>query len=94
MPNPKEGLYYLNGSYKSIETLRLEAMKKGELPILKTPTLKRLTFTDYWSPRFIKRQEQILEAREQTTNTVEIVFPAERICINFMGDLHTGGEVD
>ena len=94
MPNPKEGLYYLDGSYKSIETLRLEAMKKGDLPVLKTPTLKRLTFTDYWSPRFVRRQEEVLEAREQQTNSVEIEFPAERICINFMADLHSGGEAD
>ena len=94
MPNPKEGLYYLDGSYKSIETLRLEAMKKGDLPVLKTPTLKRLTFTDYWSPRFVRRQEEVLEAREQQTNSVEIEFPAEKICINFMADLHSGGEAD
>ena len=69
-------------------------MKKGDLPVLKTPTLKRLTFTDYWSPRFVRRQEEVLEAREQQTNSVEIEFPAERICINFMADLHAGGEAD
>ena len=94
MPNQKEGLYYPDGSYKNRDTIIREAMTKGELPVLKTPTLKRLTFTDYWSPRFIKRQEEVLEAREQLTNNVEIQFPSERICINFMGDLHTGGECD
>lgn len=94
MPNQKEGLYYPDGSYKNRDTIIREAMTKGELPVLKTPTLKRLTFTDYWSPRFIKRQEEVLEAREQLTNNVEIQFPSERICINFIGDLHTGGECD
>ena len=94
MPNKKEGLYYSDGSFKSIQTLRLEAMKKGELPLMKTPVLKRLTFTDYWSPRFIQRQEQVLEAREQQTNSVEIEFPAEKICLNFIGDTHAGGESD
>lgn len=87
-------MYYPDGSYKNRDTIIREAMTKGELPVLKTPTLKRLTFTDYWSPRFIKRQEEVLEAREQLTNNVEIQFPSERICINFMGDLHTGGECD
>lgn len=87
-------MYYPDGSYKNRDTIIREAMTKGDLPILKTPTLKRLTFTDYWSPRFVKRQEEVLEAREQITNNVEIQFPQERICINFMGDLHTGGEVD
>lgn len=88
------GIYLTDGTFKSRDTIILESMKNGELPILKTPTLKRLTFTDYWSPRFIKRQEEVLEAREQLTNKVEIQFPSEKICINFIGDLHTGGECD
>ena len=92
MPIERAGLWYPDQTFKSRDTILVDSMKKGELPILKTPTLKRLTFTDYWSPRFVKRQDEVLEAREQLTNNVEIQFPQEPICINFIGDLHTGGE--
>ena len=94
MIKENSGLHYLDGTYKSRDKLILESMKKGDLPILKTPTLKRLTFTDYWSPRFVKRQEEVLEAREQVTNKVDIQFSPEPTCINFIGDLHTGGEAN
>lgn len=92
--NKEAGLYLPDGTFKSRAIINKEMLAKGELPALKTPVMKRLTFTDYWSPRFIKRQEAVLEAREQQTNNVEIEFAPERTCINFIGDLHIGGECD
>ena len=89
-----KGLYSINGHFTPDNEIKKKLALSGDLPKLETPQLKRLTFTDYWSPRFIKRQEEILEAREQVTNNVEITFPAEPICLNFIGDIHAGGESD
>jgi len=94
--NTEKGIYKGSNenSFSSDRDIKRKLALRGEIPNMTTPHVKRLTFTDYWSPRFIKRQEEVLEAREQITNNVEIDFSDGPICINFIGDIHAGGECD
>ena len=88
----EQGLYYPDGSFRTDKDIK-KKIAREDLPLFETPLAERKSFTDYWSPRFIQRQEEYQSAQEQTTNHVTISFP-DSILLNFIGDTHVGGDCD
>ena len=87
----EKGLYYNpKGDFKSNQQIKRKFALDGELPILETPFPDRKNW-NYWSKRFIARQEQYIESSQLIEKQhVEISFKGDTV-INFMGDQHIGG---
>jgi len=88
------GLFYPDGSFKTEQELKREAIlnKQSPDPIFETPLPKTKDFS-YWSNRMQERQAQFQETNERV-KSVEISFPDTTI-LNFIGDIHAGsGETD
>lgn len=81
----KEGLYYLDGRFVSRRDIEL---KYQDQPKFETP-LPTGTDFDYWSSRFIARQQQYKETAEVQKDHVIISFP-DTTLFNFLPDLHSG----
>jgi predicted phosphodiesterase len=86
-----QGLYYPNGSFKSVEEIRKEAILTTGLqePDFRTPITDITKPYSYWSQRARTRQAQYKETAERDY-CVEIGLP-DTCLINFMADLHIGG---
>jgi len=86
----ERGLYTSpdEASFKSEKQIKRELILRGEFPVLETPLPEKRDW-EYWSTRFIKRQEQYREAVYNRERHVEITIP-EKSIISFMGDGHPG----
>lgn len=83
------GIYLPDGTFRSSEEIRRDAVLKGEYPdpefITNIPQPKDFT---YWSDRMKRRQAEMLET-DRRINHAEIAFP-QTILLNFIGDTHIG----
>ena len=85
----KEGLFTTGNAkdFESTQQIRRNMIERSELPHCDTPLPDKKDF-NYWSERFVKRQEIVAET-EPIKDHVEFTFP-KSICLNFIGDLHVG----
>ena len=85
------GLYLPDGTFRSAEEIRREAVLKGEYPDpIITSDIPQPKDFQYWSERMKRRQAEMLET-QQRTNNVEIQFE-NTVLLNFISDIHAGAK--